>query len=137
LLYADIVEPAIFFSTFAIIIIHIPEWIDIVDLTRQQHFTNSKILLKGGLGIEIFYYFSLLIVWVVFFPKKLVFLTLIAFLGIVHLAVFQAALSRKIEKWLSHIRNRSIAGVIGFDIIELMILVALALQFHPSTLRLV
>jgi hypothetical protein len=108
LLYADIVEPAIFFSAFAIIIIHIAEWIDIVDLTRQQHFTNSKILLKGGLGIEIFYYFSLLIVWVVFFPKRLVFLTLIAFLGIIHLAVFQAALSRKIEKWLSHIRNRSI-----------------------------
>lgn len=113
LLYAGIVEPAVLLSTITIVMVHVAEWAD--GVFRQNGFASSKIL-KGGLGIETFDYFSLLIVWTVFFPNRLIFLTLIAFLGIVHLTAFQMAISQRLEEWLGHNRSRNVA-LMGFDVI--------------------
>jgi hypothetical protein len=134
MLSAALVGPGIFFSASTIIVVHILEWIDIASSWRR--FGNTNILLRGGLTIEILFYFSLLIVWVVFFPERLIFLILIALLGIVHLAALQATISQKIEKWLSQRGKESVVGVMTFEAIEVGILIALAFQFHPSALRL-
>ena len=134
MLSASLVRPSIFFSASTIIVVHILEWIDIASTWRR--FGNTNILLRGGLIIEILFHFSLLIVWVVLFPERLIFLILIALLGIVHLAALQATISQKIEKWLSQIEKANVVGVMSFEAIEVGILFTLAFQFYPSALRL-
>ncbi len=86
--------------------------------------------MKVSLGVEMAYYFILLTVFVVFYSRSVVFLMLIALLGLVHLAAFQAATGRG-DKGLQLLTKRRMAWVLGFDAIEVLILMALALQFYP------
>jgi len=137
-----LVASALFVTTVFIIVLHAAEWFNIGTLSRSRlqnssasNSPSSKLaVLKGGLGIETAYYFLLLVVFVVFFPGNLIFLTLVALLGLIHLAAFQAVVSRSREKWLQQLTTRRVAGVLVFEIFEVVILVALAFQFYPMLL---
>jgi hypothetical protein len=127
------------FATLAIIALHALEWLDIGTLPRTATTTPAyserlliKIqILKSGLGVETFYYFLLLIAFIVFFPESIVLLTSIAILGVFHLVAFQALLGRKRNDWLGKLTNRRVAGVLLFDVVEALILIALVLEFYP------
>ena len=125
---------AIFASTVLIILIHALEWLQIGKLPRSTGADNLPSnqpssrtpLLKAGLGIESVYYFLLLVALVIYFPGNLFFLTLIAILGLVHLATFQAVLGKRGDSWLAKMTNRRVAGLLLFDILELFVLIDLA-----------
>jgi hypothetical protein len=92
-----VVGTTIFVSTIIILSLHAVEWFQIVALPRRQVSTESTpsnsssklVILKGGLGVEAIYYFSLLIVFALFFSSNILFLTLIAALALAHLVRFQ------------------------------------------------
>ncbi len=125
---------AIFASTVLIILIHALEWLQINKFRRPALTDNLPLnqpssrapFLKAGLGIESAYYFLLLVALVIYFPSNLFFLTIIAILGLVHLAAFQAVLGKRGDSWLASMTNRRVAGLLLFDIAELFVLTVLA-----------
>ena len=97
-----LVGSGVFASTAFIIILHLVEWFRIGTLPRvgdgnipPSDDVSKSFILNGALGIEMVYYFLLLIAFVVFFSGNLLFLTLIALLGVIHLTALQALLSKK------------------------------------------
>ena len=91
---------------------------------------SKLLILRSELGVETAYYFLLLVALIVFFPTNLLFLTLVAILGLFHLGVFWALLDRKAEKRLENLTSRGVKEVLMFDVAELAILVALAFQLY-------
>ena len=132
-----LVGASLFASTIFIIILHAFEWFHIgtIPQTRIENSRHAKcvrklLILRGGLGVEMVYYFLLLIAFVVFFPGDLIFLTLIALLGLTHLVAFWALMGQTASAWLQKLTTRKVSKILAFDIVELIILVALALQFY-------
>ncbi len=133
-----LVGSAIFISALFAVFLHVIEWMNIgtLHLSRSRNSPDWRraspklAVLKAGLGIETVYYFLLLIAFAIFFPTDLVFLTLIAVLSIAHLAAFQAAVTKAMEGWLQKLTLQRITGILVFDILEIVFLVALALKFY-------
>lgn len=94
-------------ATLAVIVLHALELFDIATLPRAATATlatSEKLpvkiqILRDGLRVETFYYFLLLIVFAVFFPRRIILLTPIAVLGLVQLVAFQALLGKKHIDW--------------------------------------
>ncbi len=135
-----IVRVVLFGSTVLIILLHAVEWFQIATLPRTRLGPNAAslksspkfLVLKGGLGVEMVYYFLLLVAFILLFPRNIVFLTFIAILGLFHLAAFQALLGRKAESSLKNLTSRGVKGFLIFDVVELAILVALAIQLYMA-----
>lgn len=126
------VNAAAFASTIFVLLLHGAEWFNISKrLGSKPGGTSVKLdILKLGLGIEMGYYFLLLVVFVVLFSGSIVFLTLIAILGLLHLVAFQGFVVGRGEKWLQSLTSRAVAGVLIFDFLEIVVLVFLASQFY-------
>jgi hypothetical protein len=139
-----LVGAALFAFTIFIIVLHAFEWVNIgtIPRTRIENTQSAKVVpkllvLRGGLGIELVYYFLLFIAFAVYFPRDLVFLTLIAAMGLTHLVAFWAMMGQTASAGLQGPSTRSVSTVLVFDIVELVILVFLALQLYPFFLSLI
>ena len=133
-----LVGSGVFASTTFVIILHFVEWFRIGTLPRvgdgnipSNGGASKSFILNGALGIEMVYYFLLLIAFAVFFSGNLLFLTLIALLGVIHLTALQALLSKKRGDLPRMLTTRRVTGVLLFDTVELLILIVLAVQFYP------
>ena len=133
-----LIGSGVFASTAFIIFLHFVEWFRIGTLPRvgdgniyASDGTSKSVILNGALGIEMVYYFLLLIVFAIFFSGNLLFLTLVALLGVVHLTALQALLSKKGGDLSRMLTNRRVTGILLFDTVELLILIVLAIQFYP------
>lgn len=117
-----------FVSTVFITMLHLVEWFHIrtlpcLSVGNSSSGVSSKLLiLKGELGIEMVHCFLLMVGFAVFFSEELLFLTLIALLGVLHLVAFQSLLM---------LTTRRIRAVLLFHVAELVELGVLAVQFHP------
>jgi hypothetical protein len=90
-------------------------------------------ILKGGLRVEAIYYFSLLTVFAVFFFSNILFLTLITALALAHFGAFSAVLSKTADVRLEKLTKRNAAWLLLFDVAEILVLTALAVEFYrPS-----
>lgn len=128
------VDVVVFTSTVLIIFLHAVEWFNVGILSRTlptEAPSAKLVVLKVSLGVEMVYYLLLLAVFVVFYSGNLIFLTLIALLGLVHLVAFQASVGGASEKMLRKLTMRRVVGVLAFDGVEVLILLALAVQFYP------
>ncbi len=127
----------IFLSTIFIIVLHAAEWLQIGTLARLRETVSSGkvsstiVFLQRGLGIEAAYYFLLLIGFVVFFPGDVILMVLVAMLGVLHLTAFQYLLAKKSGQWIRNLTAKRVAGVLVFDVLEVIVLVVLALRFLP------
>lgn len=124
----------IFLSTILVLLLHGVEWVKIVRMLRVRPEGVSAPDLSTfqlSLAIEMVYYFLLLIVLVVYFPSDTFLLTIIASLGLIHLAGLQALLGRAGGKWLQTLTVRRVTGVLIFDSLELVVLVGIVFQFYP------
>jgi hypothetical protein len=133
-----LIGSGVFASTAFIIILHFVEWFRIGTLPRvgdgnisPSDDASKSVILNGALGIEMVYYFLLLIVFAVFFSGNLIFLTLVALLGVIHLTALQVLLSKKVVDLSRMLTTRRVTGVLLFDTLELLILIVLAVQFYP------
>jgi len=135
---STLVGSAVFAATVFVIILHLAEWLQLRRLSKHlpdkapsNGVALGLLTLKAGLGIEMVYYFLLLITFTVFFSGNLLFLTLIAVLGVLHLTALQALVDKKGRDFLQTLTTRQVAGVALFDAVELVILIVLAMQFYP------
>jgi len=125
----------VFVSTIFMILLHGLEWFHIGTLLHSQlpnalaYTVSSKLqVLKGELGIETVCYFLLLVAFAVFFPSNLVLLTVMALLGLVH---FQALVGGMRANWLQKLTAGRVAGLLVFDVLEIVFLLILAFGFYP------
>jgi hypothetical protein len=86
---------------------------------------------KNGLAVEMVYYFSLLIAFGVYFSARIVFLVLVALLEILHFVALESVLSKKQGILLRVLTSQRVTGLLLFDLVELVILIAVAPQFYP------
>jgi len=90
-------------------------------------------LLTVMLGVEMVYYFGLLATFVSFLPDRIVLLTVVAFLGVLHLGAFWGMVGGREERWLRSLRATRLASLLAFDLFEVLVLAVLAWEFNPWT----
>lgn len=136
-----LVGAIVFAFTATLILIHLVEWTRIWELprllnngVRSRRATSRLLVVKSGLVVEMVYYFSLLIAFGVHFSAKIVFLVLVALLGILHFVAFESALGKKKGVLLRVLTSRRVTGLLLFDLVELAILMAVALEFYPYSM---
>jgi hypothetical protein len=137
--YVPSVGAILFVSTILVIILHVLEWFQIGTMppirfgNAQPGKHVSKLpVLRGAMGVEMAYYFLLLVAFVLFLPGDLIFLTLIAVIGLAHLVAFWALMGETASAWFRDLTKHTVSKILAFDVVELVVLLVLALRFYGS-----